>query len=364
MRRSLRLTLASSPASRHARSGRDIRGGPGPRRPSLGRAPAGLGSLLRGRGRRRLPLARKRRRSRRAGMERRRERLGAFHPGRAAERRRDSRAGPGDRGVSDAVLRKARPQGRTPLRSQDPTAEAAVLPRDPRVRRRSPKRARGRRSERARSERRDLDRLVRSVRRREARRGLALRRRERDGHGPRLRDRNRTGAPRRHPAGQRRHRRGRRGLERRCFGLLLHPLSPGGRAARRRPRVLPAGVLPSSRHARRRATRTRWAGSFRGSPRPRSNPPTTAASCSRPSRTATAAKRRSISGGPTAPGSGSPPTRIGSSEDSSPPTARSFFSLTRARRAGPSCACPPARPICRRPSSSSPRATRPSTPTA
>ena len=34
-------------------------------------------------------------------------------------------------------------------------------------------------------------------------------------------------------------------------GLLLHPLSPAGRAARGRPRVLPAGLLPSSRRARR-----------------------------------------------------------------------------------------------------------------
>ena len=48
-------------------------------------------------------------------------------------------------------------------------------------------------------------------------------------------------------------------------------------------RVLPAGLLPSARRRPAKPTPTPSARSFRASPRPRSNPPTTAASCSRPS---------------------------------------------------------------------------------
>ncbi len=98
-----------------------------------------------------------------------------------------------------------------------------------------------------RSEGRDRDRLVRAVLGRPPRCRFPLGRRKRGRKPPRLRDGDRPPALRRHPACQRRHRRGRRGVERRRHGLLLHALPARRGACGRRPRLLSAGLLPPHR---------------------------------------------------------------------------------------------------------------------
>ena len=105
------------------------------------------------------------------------ERRSPRRPRRAAGPRRHPAARRADREVPlrrrTAALIARRRDG---VRAQEPAAEAAAVPRRARLRRRPRGRARPRRSERARPEGHDRDRLLRAVARRQAGRRLAVRR--------------------------------------------------------------------------------------------------------------------------------------------------------------------------------------------
>ncbi len=147
------------------------------------------------------------------------------------------------------------------------------------------------RSERARSDRRHGDRLVRAVARRPPRGRVAVARRQRGRRSARLRGGHRAADRRSHPAcavpdGWRR-----RGVDRRRRRSLVHAF-PRRRASRGRSALLSNGLVPSDRHRRVRPIARCSATACRASPKSRWTIRRSRARCSSPWPMATAASSR------------------------------------------------------------------------
>ena len=246
--------------------------------------------------RRRLPLARERRRSEGQGVERRPERPRPCVPRPPAGHRGPPRAHRAPAHGPARLDRRPRSAGGKVLRRLSGSGpQAAAVDRPPAVAHEHGGDADARRPERHRSDRPHDVRLVRPVARRQQARRLPLGRRKRGGHAPRLRRRDGQGDRRRDSARAGGHRRRKRHVDRgfaRASGTRAIPT----RASARRKTSISTSRSSSTRSARRsRRTGIRWARSSRASPRSPFARARTDGSTSRWSRTATAATTPSTS---------------------------------------------------------------------